>query len=243
MALIFDIETVGWSQNEEHLDAVLEELRSKQAKLPKAVAEAKEKARDKMALYPISGRVAIIGMLDTEASAPEMFKFLVSGYENLMDPTVVSYLGEDNEGVMISEFFETITKSANQGSRLVSFAGKRFDLPFLFIRALTYGIKACGNYQELIHPYNNNLHLDISSFLEKGSLNMLSYLVGAGDLTDEKGSEVPKMIEAGNYSEAIDKCKKDLVKTAAIYERIDQWIPMRVQYMTQVESKNEMNLD
>jgi len=219
MALVFDIETYTWARSEDHKAVLVDEMRDKRLK---DKVKARKSAEKKMALSPRSGQVIVIGLLDTDAVPDEQVKILKVGDDDPLDIKVVAY---ESESRLIEAFFEYIELMFKAGDRLVSFNGKEFDMPFLFTRALVHDLDGIDSYDLLIHKYNHASHLDIRSFLPKGKLTELSYLIN--ELESPEYEDVGEMWER-DQKLVVQHCWDDLVKTAALYERIKKWIPQKM---------------
>ncbi|WP_448506370.1 ribonuclease H-like domain-containing protein [Immundisolibacter sp.] len=222
MALIIDIETISWFKDEEHKQLVLKERQNKTLKDPDKIAENHKKIINEAALSPYTGQLTVIGMKYTDKS--ESFIYTL-GYTDPVD----SYVnGFPTERELLIAVWASIAKAIDNGERLVTFNGKSFDLPFLFIRSLINNINAGLDYMGLIHPYNHDLHLDIKSLFDKGSLKEIAYALDCKTDNEIDGSELPELWKS-DPAKVVEKNKSDLIQTEKIYERVKGWIPQRLQ--------------
>lgn len=221
MALIIDIETTSWFKDENHKQLILSENQDSRLKDADKIAENHKKIIQKAALSPYSGQITIIGMKHT--NSPESFIYTL-GYTDPLDGYINGFVTERE---LLIAVWASIAKAMDNGERLVTFNGKSFDLPYLFVRSLINNVNAGLDYMGLIHPYNHDLHLDIKSLFDKGSLKEIAYVLDCKTDIDIDGSELPELWKI-DPAKVVEKCKSDLIQTEKIYERIKGWIPQRL---------------
>lgn len=222
MALIIDIETTSWFKDEEHKKLVVEERQDSRLKNPDLIAENHKKIINNAALSPYTGQITIVGMKHTGSA--ESFIYTL-GYTDPID----SYVnGFPTERELLMAVWASIAKTIDNGERLVTFAGKSFDLPYMFVRSLINNVNAGLDYMNLIHPYNHESHLDIKALFDKGSLKEIAYVLDSKTDNEIDGSELPELWKV-DPAKVVGKCKSDLIQTERIYERVKGWIPQRLQ--------------
>lgn len=221
MALIIDIETTSWFKDEEHKKLVLNERQDSRLKNPDLIAENHKKIILQAALSPYTGQVTIVGMKHTGSS--ESFIY-TQGYTDPLDGYVNGF---STERELLVAVWASIAKAIDKGERVVTFDGKRFDLPYLFIRSLINNVSSGLDYLGLIHPYNHDNHLDIKSLFDKGSLKEIAYVLDSQTDNTLDGSELPELWKV-DPAKVVEKCKSDLIQTEKIYERVIGWIPQRL---------------
>lgn len=222
MALILDIETMEWFKNEEHKDSIVKLRQDKRLSDPTKIAENHQKIIKECALYPMSGQITIVGFYHTGTGERRV---VVNGFNDEVDSEVFTCADEKS---LLEKSWEIIKGAFDDGERLVTFRGKDFDIPYMFVRSLYYGINAGINYNHLIHPYTHDLHLDLKSLFEQGSLKDITRFLDISTDNETDGSELPDLWKI-NPAKVIEKCKSDLVRTANLYERVKEWIPQRLQ--------------
>ena len=126
-SVIYDIETVPLS--DERLSLVEPEHKAPgNLKDPAKIADAiKEKAatwREKAALSPITGRVAMIGVFNEEP------KILHLAFKDATDDDL-----DLQESIMLKSFWKCAMSAIGAGQLLVSWNGHGFDVPFLIKRS------------------------------------------------------------------------------------------------------------
>lgn len=114
---------------------------------------------------------------------------------------------------------------------LVSFNGRRFDLPVLELQALRYGISAPVHFSEsgsARSRYSDLRHLDLMDFITnygafqvRGGLNLLLKLIGMPGKTELDGSQVQELYEAGRLEEIHRYCRNDVIQTYFLFLRVE----------------------
>lgn len=222
MSLIFDIETMEWFKDEEHKKDILESRQDKRLKEAEKIAENHKKILSECALYPMSGQITIVGFRDTEINET---RIITNGYADPLDKEVACCA---DEAGLVKVAWDLIVGAVDEGKRLVGFRSKDFDMPYLFTRALYYKLTPEVPYMSLIHPYTHNLHLDLKSLFEKGSLRDITKFLDISTENDTDGSELPELWRS-DPGKVVEKCKSDLIRTQNLYERIKSWMPQRLQ--------------
>jgi predicted PolB exonuclease-like 3'-5' exonuclease len=113
---------------------------------------------------------------------------------------------------------------------LVSFNGRRFDLPVLEMQALRYGISLPAHFAEpgsSRSRYSDLRHLDLFDFLTnygafqiRGGMDLLLKLIGMPGKTEVDGSQVQEMYETGRLDEIHRYCRNDVIQTYFLFIRV-----------------------
>jgi 3'-5' exonuclease len=128
---------------------------------------------------------------------------------------------------MVSRFWKGVELFK---SCLVSFNGRKFDIPVLELAAFRYGIQAPWHYKgdTSQNSYKNKIprsrysdfHLDLFEFFSNynsyplaGGLNLLSKLIGIPGKFEMSGANVYSMIQTGNYAAVNEYCSFDVLDT------------------------------
>ena len=220
MALIIDIETTSWFKSDEHKELTIRENQHKGLKDPEKIAENHRKIIQGAALSPYTGQITCIGLRWTSVGETIIH---ANNYSKAEDALLFTYANEKN---LLKAVWDTILK--NEEDRLVSWYGKGFDLPYMFIRSLINEVNPGIDYMQFIHPYQHDIHLDIKSLFDKGSLKEVAYVLDCRTENETDGSELPELWWK-DPDAVINKCKSDLIQTEQIYERVKLWIPQRLQ--------------
>ena len=142
--------------------------------------------------------------------------------------SVESLAADDHsEEKLVREFWDRADRFAGC---LVSFNGRRFDLPVLELQALRYGISAPAHFAETGSArsrYSDVRHLDLMDFITnygafqvRGGMNLLLKLIGMPGKTEIDGSQVQEMYEAGRFEEIDRYCRNDVIQTYFLFIRV-----------------------
>jgi len=149
--IVIDIETYG---NEEMIKYLPEVEASKTLKDPEKIAKDIEEKRqeqiDKMALNPLYGKIACIGLYSQD-------------YQDVL-------FGTEEE--ILTKYFKIV-----QDKNIITYNGINFDIPFIYKRACIYGIKDIADMKPMVAKFNNRHHIDImQEFCEYGKYEKLNTL-------------------------------------------------------------------
>lgn len=123
-------------------------------------------------------------------------------------------------------WFNSISSSAD---RIVTFAGRWFDLPVLVSRMIANGIAPNAFLRDALceYRYRPQKHVDLVEILtgfgasKKPSLREVCLGWGLPDpKQDCDGGDVAGMLRRGEYEKVKAYCAGDVAATAAIYERL-----------------------
>lgn len=109
-------------------------------------------------------------------------------------------------------FFDKV-KALNP-TRVVSFNGYSFDIPFLWTKALEHNLLLPRCFVD------KSMHLDLWYILTrrgKGKLSDFAQLLGQPSVG--VGSDVPDLYKAGKISEIREHCESDLLVTESLFNR------------------------
>ena len=143
-----------------------------------------------------------------------------------------------SEEKLIHEFW---TRAERFAGTMVSFNGRRFDIPVLELAALRHGIAAPIHFADESpgrHRYSPARHLDLFDYLTNfgavslaGGMNLLLKMIGMPGKTGMDGSQVQGYFEAGRLEEIHRYCRRDVVQTYFLFLRVAR---MRGQITEQV---------
>lgn len=215
---VIDIETVGvpWSSLDE---------KTREYLLGKAASEGeKEAVPHRLGLSPGTGRVIVIGMLNVTAGRGGVFvEGRPRGWCEDGPEGFLRYDGDERS--LLEEFWRMIGANAR---RIVTFNGRAFDGPYLMLRSAMQGVAPSRNlvgYRWSLDPHCDLAEL-VSFFGATRERFGLDYWCRRFGITSPKeegldGSRVQEFYEAGRIDEIVEYCVRDVVATAALYERLE----------------------
>ena len=127
-----------------------------------------------------------------------------------------------NEERIISDFFKFIE---NKKPKLISFNGRNFDLPMLFIRALKYNLSVpayfdnSNKWENYRSRYSENFHIDLIEVLGSYGavrglkLDVIAQMAGLPGKFDVHGDEVYKLYFDGEIKKIEEYCESDVLNT------------------------------
>lgn len=217
--VIVDIETIG--RDFSSLDGKSQEYLLKYA----SSEEEKDEIRKKTALYPLTGEVVVIGMLNPETmKGSALFQNGRGEAESFEENGVVYESGSEKE--ILEKFWERVR---NYG-QVVTFNGRGFDAPFLAIRSAINKVRPSRNLMG--YRFDAREHCDLLDQLtfygatRKYSLDFYAKSFGFKSSKEEgvDGSMVGEMYAAGKYRDIARYCVRDLVATKELYEYWDKYL-------------------
>ncbi len=135
-----------------------------------------------------------------------------------------------DESKVLEEFADFV---GDRHPTLVTFNGRRFDLPVLANRMLKHGVPFPAYYAgrsggpDYRYRYNDEGHLDLADVMtdfgasRMPSLDALAQLVGMPGKMGVDGSKVQSMHEHGRHAEIRDYCLHDVVQTTFVFLRAE----------------------
>ena len=105
------------------------------AKIADAIAAKRAVWRERAALSPLTGRVAMVGV---RAGGTSMVKRLTP--QTWMEDAAMEEAMDRDEVMLIDQFWMVASMAFNSGNQLVSFNGHGFDLPFMVKRSWALGV-------------------------------------------------------------------------------------------------------
>ena len=219
--VVFDIECVGKdfeSLDEKTKHDLLRHLKTE---------EEKEEEKEKLALWPPTGEIVAIGMLnpDTDGgqvlyTAPQAEKRAVWEEEGK------TYHPCASEEELLRRWWEDVARY----DQVISFNGRAFDAPYILFRSMVYGISPSKNLMP--NRYGDyrtgfNAHLDLADQLSyygatrRFSLHIYTTALGITSPKEEgvDGLAVPRLYREGEYETIARYCLRDVAATAELYRR------------------------
>ncbi len=217
--VIVDIETIG--VNFETLDEKIQEYLLKFAENE----EEKTDIKKKLSLYPLTGEVVTIGMLNPETmKGVALFQDRGAGIEKFEEDGIVYEAGTEKD---ILEKFWDILKVYDQ---VVTFNGRGFDAPYLMLRSAVNKVRPTKNLMN--YRYDYKLHCDLMDQLNfygatrKYNLDFYAKAFGIKSSKDEgvDGSMVGELYKQKKYLDVARYCVRDLVTTKELFEYWDKYL-------------------
>ena len=223
MAIIFDIETVGFEL--ENLAESQQEFLLRYAEKEKdenVREEKKDEAARYLSLYPYTAKIISIGFLNTDTEGTLVLYSSSASDENEeweVEEKNIKYKSL-TEVELLKSFWSYISKT----DKVITFNGRNFDLPFLMLRSAMLNIKPSVN---LIHNrYNITRHIDLlDQFTFYGITRKfnLDFYCHAFGITSPKskgisGMEVKELYKAGKTKDIAIYCGEDVKATYELYK-------------------------
>lgn len=217
--VIIDIETIGFDF--ETYDQKSQEYLLKYAQSD----EEREDIKNKLALYPMTGEIVTIGMLNPETKKGYvLFQDGGKGMEKFDESGIVYETGSEKE--ILEKFWDSV-KTYNQ---VVTFNGRGFDIPFLMMRSAINKVRVSRNFMG--YRFDSKEHCDLMEQLtfygatRKFNLDFYAKTFGIKSSKDEgiDGSMVGELYKQEKYLEIAKYCTRDLVTTAELFEYWDKYL-------------------
>jgi predicted PolB exonuclease-like 3'-5' exonuclease len=136
-------------------------------------------------------------------------------------------LDDYSEEKLVREFW---ARSERFAGTLVSFNGRRFDIPVLELAALRHGIAAPLHFNDdnlARDRHSGERHFDLFDYLSNfgaialaGGMDLLLKMIGMPGKTGMDGSMVQEYFEAGRLDEIHRYCRNDVVQTYFLFLRV-----------------------
>lgn len=169
---------------------------------------------------PIVCRPVVISCVDFDAQhMPARIGSIRTENANSLDVSLV-------EREVLEKWASYLLRSS-RGVPLVSWNGRRFDLPVLLQRCFARGIRhpnplEKGSYG---YRYDCNMHADLMDMLgvygaaRACSLDVTAKAIGLPGKSFESGSSVKELFAAGEYDRICTYCETDAFQTAGVWLR------------------------
>jgi len=125
---------------------------------------------------------------------------------------------------IVEQFWLGISKMPK--AKLVTFNGRRFDLPLMELAAFRYRVTCGTAYIDQTRSRYNSNHVDLLDWLSNsgacwltGGLNVLSKILGKPGKLDVAGDQVYAMWREGKIQEINDYCTFDTLDTYFVFLR------------------------
>ena len=217
--VIVDIETIGFDFNS--FDEKNQEYLLKFAE----TEEEKENVKNRLALYPLTGEIVAIGMLNPETLKGSMlFQDNNSQTEKFEEDGMVYESGTEKE--ILEKFWDRV-KNFHQ---VVTFNGRGFDVPYLMLRSALNKIRPTRNLMG--YRYDSKDHCDLLEQLtfygavRKFNLDFYAKSFGIKSSKDGgiDGSMVGDLYKQEKYLDIARYCARDLVTTKELFDYWEKYL-------------------
>lgn len=225
--LVFDIETAGLPP--ETFDEVQQEYLFRDAGKISDEFERQQK-RDEIArlfsLWPLTAQVVCIAMLNSDSGKGQVL-YLAEDYEE-GDPEAdaVEFVPCMDESEMLTAFWDV----AKHYDGVVTFNGRGFDVPFLYLRSAVLNVPI-SRKDWLGYRYTTEPHCDLAEQLTFYNVSgrdgaarkfNLDFYCKAFGIDSPKaygvtGYQVPEMLEQGRQREIAEYCLRDVRATVELH--------------------------
>ncbi len=224
--LVFDIETSRLPR--ETFDEAQQEYLFREAeKLPEADREAKRAEIERLFnLWPLTAQVVCIAMLNADSARGQVL-FLAEDYDETAEAGPVEFMPCADEVELLTAFWD----AAKHYNQVVTFNGRGFDVPFLYLRSAVLNVpisrKDWLGYRYAIEP-----HCDLAEQLtfygvsgRDGAARKfnLDFYCKAFGIESPKaqgvtGMDVTDLLRAGKFKDIADYCLRDVQATVLLHK-------------------------
>lgn len=231
--LVFDIETIG--EDFDTLDQTTQETLTRWIKKESGTEAEYETAladlKKGLGFSPLTGEIVAIGVYDVEKDKGAVYFQAPDGsVENSEDGNIKFRVLNEKE--MLEQFWNL----AEKYDEFVSFNGRGFDVPFLFVRSAIHEIKPTKNLMAnryLSNQPKNARHIDLLDQLtfygavwKKGNLHLWSRAFGIKSPKEEgiTGDDVGRLFREKRYFDIAKYNVGDLVATKKLFEYWEKFV-------------------
>lgn len=216
----FDLETaIDDSLNLVVEQYFLDKVKDKRLTDPKKIEIDLQKKKEAFPLNPQTGKIILGSFLST-------VDLEINFGEQRDNYWYYQCMGE-TEKETLEKIWAILNKAYMENSLIVTFNGKSFDIPFLYIRTLLNEVNTgiSYRYDAMIYKYATHPHFDLlTNFFNNGSLASWAYMLGISNTIFSEGSDVPNWYAKGDYDKVTEKCYNDIKQTLEIYLKIKRLI-------------------
>ena len=196
-----------------------------------------DKVKDKRLVDPVKVELDLKKKKEAFPLNPQTGKIILGSFLSTVDLEINFGEQRDNywyyqcmdetEKKTLEKIWAVLNKAYMENGLIVTFNGKSFDIPFLYIRTLLNGVNTgiSYRYDAMIYKYGTHPHFDLmANFFGNGSLVSWAYMLGISDTIFSEGSDVPNWYAKGDYDKVTEKCYNDIKQTLEIYLKVKRLI-------------------
>ncbi len=229
MALVFDIETIGYKFDE--IDETTQASLTRWIKREAGDDQNKynvlfKDLKDGLGFSPLTGEIVAIGVYDTEKN-----KGVV--YYQSPDIETQEYRQENFifKSITETEMLKNFWQGASKYQEFISFNGRSFDAPFLMLRSAVHEIRPTVNLmaRRYLSSYQQEIrHVDLMDQLtfygavrRRGNLHLYCQTFGIKSPKDRgiTGDDVQRLFQEKKYQEIAEYNSWDLIATFELYQK------------------------
>jgi 3'-5' exonuclease len=217
-SVVFDIETVGleWDSLDDSQKTYLQKNTRTE--------EERQKLPETLSLWPFTGRVVVLAMLNPESGRGRVWYEKTDGRQEEVSPDGLFTFVGDREPAFLAEFWSAIARF----HRFVTFNGRGFDGPFLMLRSAALGIAVTKNlvgYRYALRPHTDLL--EVLTFFGASRKWNLDFACKAFGIESPKehgldGYSVGPFYKSGRLAEIAQYCRRDVEATAHLYQKLEK---------------------
>lgn len=206
--IIFDIETAG--KDFDSLEKPIQDYLLRRAESE----EERKEVEESLSLYPLTGEVIAIGMLNPDSGKGAVYFQNTGGPLMPFDEEGIRYETANEEEILI-KFWDAV-KSYDQ---FITFNGRGFDCPFIMVRSAVHKIRP---KRDLMPNRYADAHIDLFDQLtffgvsrRKFSLDMWCRAFGIKSPKEDgiTGHQVQELFASGKHVDIARYCAGDLRAT------------------------------
>ena len=226
--LVFDIETSALPID--HFDETQREYLFRDANKisdPVASHTRKGELEMQMNLYPFTARVVCIAMLNADSQRGQVLFTAEDYVEPENEAAAVEFVPCLDEGELLTAFWDV----AKHYDSIVTFNGRGFDVPFIYLRSALLNIPITRK-NWLGYRYQTEPHCDLAEQLTFYTVSgrdgaakrfNLDFYCKAFGIESPKaqgvsGMDVNRLLAAGQYREIAEYCLRDVAATVSLYQ-------------------------
>jgi DNA polymerase elongation subunit (family B) len=223
--LVFDIETTGLPPD--HFDEVQREYLYREAeKIPDEQARAarRQEIERMFSLWPLTGTVVCIAMLNAESSRGQVL-FLADDFEEEAEAGPVEFVPCVDEVELLTAFWDV----AKHYEGIITFNGRGFDVPFIYMRSALLNVPITRR-DWLGYRFATEPHCDLADQFtfyngtrdgatRRFNLDFYCKAFGIESPKSEgvTGMDVGRLIQEGRFRHVAEYCLRDVRATVLLY--------------------------
>ncbi len=225
--LVFDIETAGLPP--EVFDEVQQEYLFREAgKIPDELErqQKREEIARLFSLWPLTAQVVCIAMLNSDSGKGQVLYLAEDYEEGEEEPGAVEFVPCMDESEMLTAFWDV----AKHYDGIVTFNGRGFDVPFLYLRSAVLNVPITRK-DWLGYRYTTEPHCDLAEQFTFYNVSgrdgaarkfNLDFYCKAFGIDSPKahgvsGYQVPEMLAQGRQREIAEYCLRDVRATVELH--------------------------
>jgi DNA polymerase elongation subunit (family B) len=226
--LVFDIETSALPI--EQFDEAQQEYLFREAeKLPEEADRARRRAEitQQFNLWPFTAQIVCIAMVNADSGKGQVLYQAEDFEEESCSPEEVEFAPQVDEQELLTAFWDV----AKRYDQVVTFNGRGFDVPFLYLRSALLNVPITRK-DWLGYRYQTDPHCDLAEQFTFYNVSgrdgaarkfNLDFYCRAFGIPSPKaqgvtGADVNDLLAAGEYRQIAEYCLRDVEATVQLYQ-------------------------